>query len=108
MTDGHEIGRAMTKRQIDRIQASLCSAVAQEMRAVRMLIEELAEALVSDERLATDHIGQFQTFDLVVQQAQEGADLLDRVADGQDIHAAVGLVRLDAMQARLRAAITGA
>ncbi len=93
--------------QIDRAQASLCSAVAEEIRGVRMLMERLAEVLVSDERFAMDYMDQLQTFDLVIQHADEGADLLDRVAGGQEVDAALELVRLSAMQERLRAAITG-
>lgn len=85
--------------------ASLCAAVADEIRNVRALMEQLAETLVSDERFAMDYMDQLQVFDLVIQHADENADLLDRVARGHDIDEAVGRVRLTAIQDRLRAAI---
>lgn len=91
--------------QIDQLSASLCAAVAQEIRGVRTLIEQLAETLVSDERFATDYLHQLQAFDLAIQQADESADLLDRVAQGQSIQDAIGGVRLGVVQDRLRAVI---
>lgn len=91
--------------QIDQASPSLCAAVAQEIRGVRVLIEQLAEALVSDERFAIDYIDQLQTFDLVIQHADESADLLDRVAQGHSIDDAIARIRLTVVQDRLRAAL---
>jgi hypothetical protein len=98
----------MMMTQMDPVQAALCAAMATEIRAVRLLIEALAEVLASDERFALDYTQQFQTFDLVIQHVDEGAALLDRMANGEDVDATISLVRLDSMQQRLRAAITGA
>ncbi|MCJ8158677.1 hypothetical protein [Sphingomonas sp. LaA6.9] len=95
----------MMMTQIDQLSTSLCAAVAEEIRGVRAMIEQLAETLVADERFATDYLDQLQAFDLVIQQADESADLLDRVAQGQDIHDAIARVRLTVIQERLRAAI---
>ena len=91
--------------EIGNVGTSLCAAVAEEIRGVRNLIEQLAEALVADERFAIDYIDQLQVFDLVVQHADESANLLDRLAQGHDAHAAIDKVRLTAVQERLRAAI---
>ncbi|WP_238475433.1 hypothetical protein [Sphingomonas cavernae] len=91
--------------QTDLLSTSLCAAVAEEIRGVRAIIEQLAETLVCDERFATDYLDQLQSFDLVIQQADESADLLDRVAQGQTIHEAIDRVRLTVIQERLRAAI---
>lgn len=86
-------------------EAVLCAAVADEIRNVRGLIEQLAETIVSDERFVTDYMDQLQTFDLIIQCSDESADLLDRMAQGQGIDDAVGSVRLSIVQDRLRAAI---
>ncbi|WP_380874068.1 hypothetical protein [Sphingomonas sp. DBB INV C78] len=91
--------------QIGQEATSLCAAVADEIRGVRALIEQLAEILVADERFCMDYMDQLQSFDLVIQHADESADLLDRVAQGQAIPDAIDRVRLTVVQERLRAAI---
>lgn len=85
--------------------ASLCSAVAQEMRVARQLLEELAGVLCADERFVLDYIEQFQAFDLIMQHVDESATLLERVAGGQGIDQAIDAVRLTAVQDRLRATL---
>ena len=86
-------------------QAALCAAVADEIRSVRSHIEQLAETIVSDERFATDYLDQLQVFDLIIQCADESADLLERVSSGLSVPEALGHVRLTVVQDRLRAAI---
>ena len=90
----------------DPLVATLHSAVAQELREIRLLVEQLAEHLLSDESFVLAHAQQLQTFDLLVQHADEAAHLLDRMAQGSHISDAVDAVRLDAVQARLRAALS--
>jgi hypothetical protein len=97
----------MIVEQTDRASAALCAAVAAEIRGVRDMIEQLADLLVGDTRFATDYLDQFQMFDLMSQQADESANVLDRLAEGRTAEEAIARVRLTAIQDRLRAAITG-
>lgn len=85
--------------------ASLCQAIAGEMRVARELLEQLAGVLVSDERFVAEYLDQLQAFDLIVQHVDETADLLDRMAGGSNLGEALGQVRLNVMQERLRAAL---
>lgn len=85
--------------------SSFCAALADEIRAMRGRIEQLAELLAADPRFAADYLEQFQAFDFIVQHADESARLLDRVAQGHSISDAVGQVRLAVVQDRLRAAL---
>ncbi|EIZ78704.1 hypothetical protein WSK_2752 [Novosphingobium sp. Rr 2-17] len=89
----------------DHLAASLYAAIATEIREVRMLIEHLADTLVSDEAFAMAYIEQLQTFDLVIQRADESADLLDRMAGGSKSLDAVSKVRLGIVQDKLRSAL---
>ncbi|TCM17723.1 hypothetical protein EDF56_10565 [Novosphingobium sp. PhB165] len=86
-------------------QAPFGHALAHEMRVARELLEELAGVLVSDERFVADYLDQLQAFDLIAQHVDESAALLERVAAGQPLPDALGQVRLNVMQARLRAAL---
>lgn len=90
---------------IEPARAGLYTALAEEMRDVRKLVEEIAEVLVSDERFIHDYIEMLQKFDLIIQRTDEGADLLDRLAGGHLAHDAIEKVRLTSVQARLQAAI---
>ncbi|MDB5672052.1 MAG: hypothetical protein JWO25_3011 [Alphaproteobacteria bacterium] len=92
----------------DHLAPTLHAAIAEEIRGMRMLIEQLAEQLTGDERFALHHFEQLQTFDLIVQRADESADLLDRMASGSRVVEAVDAVRLTAVQDRLRAALLAA
>lgn len=94
----------MTNR-IDETSASLCAAVAEEIRHVRILIEGLATQLVSDERFVTEYLDALQAFDLIIQHMDESADLLGRVSEGHDIAGALSRIRLNAMQHRLNTAL---
>ncbi|MEG3144339.1 hypothetical protein U1839_06695 [Sphingomonas sp. RT2P30] len=94
--------------QIDHLAASLYAAIAVEIRDVRMLIERLADTLVSDEAFAMAYMEQLQTFDLVIQRADESADLLDRMASGSKSWDAVDKVRLGIVQDKLRSALAAA
>jgi hypothetical protein len=90
---------------IDDLAITLCTAVAQEIRDIRALIESLADVLACDEYLACTYTEQLQTFDLLVQRSQEAAELLDCVANGTGTMEAVGRVRLSLVQDRLRTAL---
>lgn len=91
--------------QISDLAVTFCAAVAEELRDVRVLIDELAGVLASDEYLACTYTEQLQTFDLLAQRSEETADLLDRVAKGTCMFEAVEQVRLNQIQDRLRAAM---
>ena len=86
-------------------EAALCAAVAEEIRGVKTHIERLAELFVADPRFAQDYLDQFQQFDLMAQQAEESARVLDRLAGGQSADEAIAAVRLTAIQHRLRSAV---
>lgn len=89
---------------LDDQTADLCRAIANEIRMVAHLVEELAYVLISDEELALRHIDRLQSIDLVVQHAGESARLLERLASGVHSHRAIDDVCLEALQGRLRAA----
>jgi hypothetical protein len=93
---------------VDRHAASLICAIADEIRDVRALIEKLAHTLASDETFVMAYMDQFQVFDLVIQRADESADLLDRMAEGSRSHDAIDQVRLTLLQDRLRSALSDA
>ena len=92
----------------DQLVAKLKTALAEELREVRRLMEQIAETLTSDEQLALAHIEQLQTFDLVIQRAEESAALLDRMAGGSHPLEAIEGVRLAQVQDRLMAAVRAA
>lgn len=85
--------------------ASLCRAIADEIRHVSVLVEEIANVLVCDEDVAMKHIHRLQAFDLLVQRASESARLLDRMAAGVPSHHSVDEVCLEEFQQRLRAKV---
>jgi|TARA_R100000049_G_C1955744_1_gene110089 hypothetical protein len=84
--------------------AELCRAIADEIRQVSLLVEELARVLVADEDIALRHLHRLQAFDLVIQRVGESAHVLDRLASGVHSHQAIDAVCLEALQDRLRAA----
>ena len=90
----------------DHLVATLHSALAAELREIRILVEQMAEHLLADEAFVLAHAEELQGFDLLVQHAEEAAHLLDRMAQGSHVTDAVDAVRLDAVQARLRAALS--
>ena len=89
----------------DHLASFLHAAVAEELRHVRMMLEQLAETLASDEHFATHYLDQLQTFDLVIQCTDESAAVLDRMSQGVHSSDAIAPVRLEAVQGRLRAAL---
>lgn len=93
---------------IDHLAPTLHAAVAEEMRLVGALLERLAETLVGDEHFATHYLDQLQTFDLIIQCADESAAVLERMARGARSHDAIAPVRLTAVQDRLRHALARA
>ncbi|CAH0356121.1 MAG: hypothetical protein V4533_01215 [Pseudomonadota bacterium] len=93
---------------VDPHAASLYGAIAEEIRDLRTIIEELAHTLLSDEAFVMAYIEQFQVFDLLVQRASESADLLDRMAEGAKSHDAIDQVRLSMVQDKLRSALSAA
>lgn len=93
---------------IDHLASPLFAAIATEIRDVRQLIEHLANILVSDESFAMVYLEELQTFDLVIQRADESADLLDRMASGSKTLDALSRVRLGVVQDKLRNALQAA
>lgn len=92
----------------DDLATTLCAAVAEEIRGVRMLIESVGDVLASDEYLAMNYTEQLQSFDLMIQRVDEAANVLERVARGTHSLEAVEQVRLHLVQDRLRAALKAA
>ena len=84
--------------------AALCRAIAEEIRQLGLLVEDLANVLVADEDVALRHVHRLQAFDLVIQHAGESALVLDRLASGVQSCQAIEDVSLEALQERLRAA----
>lgn len=93
---------------IDPWSHALHAVMAGELREIREKLEALAEVLVCDEHFAAHYLEQLQSFDYLVQHADECANLLTRVADGETAHDAIGHVRLGAVQERLRLALKAA
>jgi len=91
----------------DPYSGTLHSVIASELREMRDMIERLAEVLVADETFAHAHIEQLQSFDYLIQHTDECANLLERIAGGEDSLTAVSHVRLAEVQERLRDALSG-
>ena len=89
---------------LEKQTAELCRAIADEIRQVSLLVEELARVLVDDEDIALRHIHRLQAFDLVIQRTGESARVLEQLAAGAHSHQAIDAVCLEALQNRLRAA----
>lgn len=86
---------------------ALHGVIARELREMRVMLEKLAEVLVADEQFAHAHIEQLQSFDYLIQHTDECANLLQRIADGEDSLSAINHVRLAEVQDRLREALQG-
>ncbi|MFT3977160.1 MAG: hypothetical protein QM688_08630 [Sphingomonas bacterium] len=84
---------------------TLPRVLAAELREIGARLERLAMVLAGDAQLASRYMLEFQDFDYVIQHADECATLLERLAEGQDARAAVGAIRLDAVQSRIRSAL---
>jgi len=109
MSDGTPLStRNARALPIEAVIQPACAAVACELRAIRAEIEKLAMIMVSDRRLVRDHAHHMQSFDLIIQHAEECASLLERIAQGYRMSEALGGVRLAAMQRRLHSHIEGA
>jgi hypothetical protein len=89
----------------DPLSAVLHNVLAGELREIRTRLEALAEVLVCDEYFATNFLEQLQSFDYLVQHADECAGLLDRFGAGESAHEAIQHIRLGAVQERLRQAL---
>lgn len=83
----------------------LHAVMAGELREMRDRLEALAGVLVADAHFANAYLEQLQTFDYVIQHADECVNLLERIAGGEDSLSAIGHVRLGVVQDRLRAAL---
>ena len=92
----------------DQLASMLHTAVAGELRHIRAVLEQLAELLVADEHFVTNYVDQLQTFDLLIQCADESAAVLDRIAGGIASHEAIAPVRLSMVRDRLHAALAKA
>lgn len=91
----------------DPYSGALHSVMAGELREIRDTLERLAEVLVADEAFAQAHIEQLQSFDYLIQHSDECANLLERIAGGEDSLSAISHVRLAEVQERLRDALAG-
>lgn len=91
----------------DPYSALLHSVIAGELREMREMMEGLAEVLVADAHFAATYLEQLQSFDYLIQHADECVNLLERIAEGEDSLTAIGHVRLHAVQDRLRVALKG-
>lgn len=89
----------------DPLAPLLHAAVAAEMRHVRADLELLAEMFVADAHFVANYLEQLQMFDALIQHTDENAALLDRLGAGTESREAVSLVRLEAVQGRLSAAL---
>ncbi|WP_029623564.1 hypothetical protein [Sphingomonas sp. PAMC 26617] len=85
--------------------AALYAAMARELRRVRERVETLAEALVGDAYFVETYLEQLQAFDMIVQSTDEHAAVLDRLAQGMDVDAAIAPVRLGCVHERLHTAV---
>lgn len=90
---------------LDHLAAPLFAAIAQEIREVRALMEDIADVLVADDALVLAYIAQLQSFDLAIQRSDESAALLDRMAGGAKAADAIKTVRLTYVQDKLAAAL---
>jgi len=79
--------------------------VAREIREISEKLEALADTLVADSHFNQTYLCELQTFDYVIQHANECASLLERIAAGEDSLEAVSHVGLGVVQDRLRAAL---
>lgn len=91
----------------DPYSGALHSVMASELREMRDMLEKLAEVLVADEQFVHAHVEQLQSFDYLIQHTDECANLLERIAAGEDSLSAVSHVRLAEVQERLRDALSG-
>ncbi|MBC9032538.1 hypothetical protein IAG41_09055 [Sphingomonas sp. JC676] len=91
----------------DPFSGVLHAVMAGELREMRDKLEALAEVLVGDEHFAASYLEQLQTFDYLIQHADECVNLLERIAGGEDSLSAISHVRLGAVQDRLRTALRG-
>ena len=87
--------------------APLHAAIANELRRVRERVEALAETLVEDAYFVERYVEHLQAFDMIVQSTEENAAVLERLAQGADLHAAIAPVRLGCVQERLWVAVAG-
>lgn len=92
----------------DHLASHLHAAVAEELRHVRAILEQLSMLLVEDEHFTMKHFEKMQMFDLLIQCTDESAAVLDRMAAGVKSHDAIAPVRLTVVQDRLRAALAKA
>ena len=91
----------------DPFSGLLHGVMAAELREIREQLEGLAEVLVADEHFVTSFLEQLQSFDYLIQHADECANLMDRIAAGENSVEAIKHVRLGAVQERLRIALIG-
>ena len=91
----------------DAYSGALHSVMAGELREMGAMLERLAEVLICDEHVAATYLEQLQSFDYLIQHADECANLLERIAAGENSLTAIGHIRLTEVQDRVRAAIEG-
>lgn len=89
-------------------QKLLYNALSQELRELREHLEQVAIVLISDDHVANVHVESLQMFDLLAQRADEGAAVLERMAQGFAPDEAVAGIRLEKVQARFLKAVKAA
>ena len=83
----------------------LYTAVAAELRLITPVLEQLGMTLVEDEHFVSHYLEQLQAFDLLAQQIEACAEVLDRLASGARSQEAIAKVRLVQVHERLLAAL---
>jgi hypothetical protein len=102
-----ELAAADTLPGTDPYSGALHAVMAGELREMGAMLERLAEVLISDEHIAATYLEQLQSFDYLIQHADECANLMERIAAGEDTLTAICHIRLAEVQDRVRAAIKG-
>jgi len=89
----------------EQFRQQLFLAMAEEIGAIRQLLQNLETVLVSDEDVILKHYQDLQQFDLIIQHVDESAKLLHRLADGTCSHEAIETVRLARLKGVFQAAV---
>ena len=91
----------------EQFRQQLFLAMAEEIGAIRQLLQNLETVLVSDEDVILKHYQDLQHFDLIIQHVEESAKLLHRLAEGTCSHEAIENVRLARLKGVFQAAVQG-
>ena len=100
-------GAAAAPLPCDPYSTVLHRVMATELMEIRQKLEELSMVMVCDAHFTANYLEQLQSFDYLIQHAEECANVMTRIAEGEDSLEAIGHVRLGAVQDRLRTALKG-